>query len=426
MQRLDAAVQRLLQHLDVVGDAVVGALRQRQDPRLLVLRRAGEGIRLDPLLDAVGMEFPQRNRADDAEVVARRRQEYGNRAGHRDRMQDRHVAIAIDDRDVAGCDVGVPDHLVRRRRAVGDEVAVVGVEDARRVALGGGDRARVIEQLPQLVDGIADVGAQHVLAEELVEHLADRALEEGDAARVAGTVPRVGAVLRVVDERTEERWGERVEIGFHLANDVPRDEFRRVLEHVDEAMQLAQHVVRNVPRRARFPVEVDRDLGVLEADLGDELAQVEDGGIELRTWREFLVVDRQDEGGGAALLLRELREVAVARDAEHLHAFLLDRRRERANAEARSVLGAEVLVDDDERKAELHGAGLLEGGRAAPVARAGERRRELSGESRALAMRGAGRSLPGGGGRCWSATSGTGHACSRGLRAGQAGLPDQR
>src|SRR5437660_7159247 len=34
MQRLDAAVQRVLQHLHVIGDAVIGALRERQDPRL--------------------------------------------------------------------------------------------------------------------------------------------------------------------------------------------------------------------------------------------------------------------------------------------------------------------------------------------------------------------------------------------------------
>jgi hypothetical protein len=63
---------------------------------------------------------------------------------------------------------------------------VIGVEDPCGVALGRRDRPRVIEQLPQLVDRIADVGAQHVLAEELVEHLADGALQERDAAGVPG------------------------------------------------------------------------------------------------------------------------------------------------------------------------------------------------------------------------------------------------
>ena len=70
----------------------------------------------------------------------------------------------------------------------------------------------VVEQLAELVDRVADVGAQHVLAEELVEHLADRALQERDAARVARAVPRIGAVLRVVDQRAEERRRQRVEV----------------------------------------------------------------------------------------------------------------------------------------------------------------------------------------------------------------------
>ena len=66
---------------------------------------------------------------------------------------------------------------------------MVGVEDARRVALGRGDRPGVVEQLPELLDRVADVGAQHVLAEELVEHLADRALQEGHAAGMPGAMP---------------------------------------------------------------------------------------------------------------------------------------------------------------------------------------------------------------------------------------------
>ena len=39
-------------------------------------------------------------------------------------------------------------------------------------------------------------------------------------------------------------------------------------------MQLAQDVVRDVLRGARFAVQVDRDLGVAKPDLADELAVV--------------------------------------------------------------------------------------------------------------------------------------------------------
>ncbi len=229
---------------------------------------------------------------------------------------------------------------------------MVGVEDARGVALGGRHRSGVVEQLAEFFDGVADVGAQHVLAEELVEHLADRALEEGDAARVAGAVPGVGAVGRVVHQGAEEGRRQRVEVGLGFAHDVAGDELRRVLEHVDEAVQLAQDVVRNMAAGARLAVQEDRDFGVLVADLLDEGAQLGDGFLFLVG--QFLVIDRQDEGRGAALLLGEGTQVAVAGDAQHVHAFLLDGFRQRTDAEARGVLGAEVLVDDDDRKVEAH------------------------------------------------------------------------
>ena len=62
-------------------------------------------------------------------------------------------------------------------------------EDTRGVAFGGSDRSRVIKQLAQLVDCVAHVGAQHVFAEELVKHLAHRALQKCHAAGMSGTMP---------------------------------------------------------------------------------------------------------------------------------------------------------------------------------------------------------------------------------------------
>ena len=109
-------------------------------------------------------------------------------------------------------------------------------------------RAGVVEQLAEFLDRVAHVGAQHVLAEELVEHLADRALQERHAAGVAGAVPGIRAVLRVVEQRLEERRRHAVEVALGFADDVAGHELRRVLEHVDEAVQLAQDVVRDVLR----------------------------------------------------------------------------------------------------------------------------------------------------------------------------------
>jgi hypothetical protein len=56
------------------------------------------------------------------------------------------------------------------------------------------------------------------------------------------------------------------------------------------------------------------------------------------------------------LLLRKLRQVAVAGDAQHLEALGFDGLRQRADAQTGGVFGAEVFVDDDDGKAEFHGA----------------------------------------------------------------------
>ncbi len=55
-------------------------------------------------------------------------------------------------------------------------------------------------------------------------------------------------------------------------------------------------------------------------------------------------------------------QVAVAGHAQHLHAFVLDRLGQRADARAGGVLGAEVFVDDDDGETEFHRA-ILDGKR---------------------------------------------------------------
>ncbi len=45
-----------------------------------------------------------------------------------------------------------------------------------------------------------------------------------------------------------------------------RHEFRRVFVHVNKAMQFAQNAVGNMARGARFAVQINRDVGILEAN----------------------------------------------------------------------------------------------------------------------------------------------------------------
>ena len=106
-----------------------------------------------------------------------------------------------------------------------------------------------------------------------------------------------------------------------------------------------------------LPVQIDRDVRVLEADLADEPAQIVQHLFRVASPAvgELLVVDRQDERRSAALLLGELGEVAIAGHAEDLHPFVFDRLGQRANPQAGCVFGTKVLVDDDDRKPKLHG-----------------------------------------------------------------------
>ena len=299
MQRLDVAIEHVLEHFHVVQNTVIGALGDGENARLAALGSPCKRIGINLFLNVLRLEFLQRNRPDDAEMVARRRQKHRYRTGHDDGVQHRLVAVAIHHHDIVRRHVGMPHHLVGCGRAVGDEKTMIGIEDACGIALRCCYRTGVIQQLAELVNGVANVGAQHVLAKELVEHLPDRALQKCHPARVTRAVPGVRTVLGVMRQRAEKRWRKAIQVGACLANDVSRHKFRRVLEHVDEAMQLTQDVIGNVARSARFAIQIDRDIGIAKADFLDKGAQVQYGRIEFRPGREFLIVDRQDKGTGA-------------------------------------------------------------------------------------------------------------------------------
>ena len=169
-------------------------------------------------------------------------------------------------------------------------------------------------------------------------------------------MPGIGAVVGVVHQRAEERRRQAVQIRFGFADDVARDEFRRIFEHVDETMQFAQDIVRNVARGARFTVQINRDIGVLVADFFDEGAQRFQGvvGFLDGAGAELFIVDRQHEGRCARLLLGKLRQIAVAGHAQHFHAFFFHCGGKGANAQAGRIFRTEILVDDDDGETKFH------------------------------------------------------------------------
>jgi hypothetical protein len=86
-------------------------------------------------------------------------------------------------------------------------------------------------------------------------------------------------------------------------------------------MQFAQDVVGDVARGFGFAVHIDRHIQILAPHFLNEVAQVQHGRVQIRAGCELFVVNRQNEGAGAALLLRKLAQIAVAGNAQHLKAF---------------------------------------------------------------------------------------------------------
>ena len=139
----------------------------------------------------------------------------------------------------------------------------------------------MIEELSQFFHGITYVGAQHILAEKLVEHLSDRTFQECDTTGVSRTMPGIGTVRGVVGERAKKRRHDGIEIGPRLAPDVTRQELRRIFQHMDEAVQLAQDVVRNMARGAGFAMQKNGNLGIAEANLFHKGTQIRQGQLRL-------------------------------------------------------------------------------------------------------------------------------------------------
>ena len=174
MQDIDLAVELFLDHFVVVDNAVVGRLRDRHDSRLGCLI-FDERVFGDLGLDRLPVKFRARDRTNDAVMIARGHQKDRYRARERNGVQNRFMAVAIDDDHVARRHGIIPDNLIGGRRAVRDKKEVVAPEDARCIFLGLGHRARVFQKLPEFFNGITDIRAQHVFAEKLMKHLPDRA-----------------------------------------------------------------------------------------------------------------------------------------------------------------------------------------------------------------------------------------------------------
>ena len=122
-------------------------------------------------------------------------------------MVDRLVAVAVQQHLVARRQQRLEDHLVGGRRAVGGEVGLARAERLRGQALRLHDHAGGVQQRVEHLDRHREVGAQQVLAGEVVEVAHPRAALVRVAAAVAWRVPAVLGHAHVVLQLVVERRG---------------------------------------------------------------------------------------------------------------------------------------------------------------------------------------------------------------------------
>src|SRR6185437_12648082 len=113
--------------------------------------------------------------------------------------------------------------------AVEHEIGLLGPEDRRRLLLRLKRRAFVGQEIAELEDRIVEVVAKDCFPQMLDEDAPDRAPAIEDAPVVARAGPELVAFLLEVDQRPEERGLERLGILLEARDQVPGDEFRRLL-----------------------------------------------------------------------------------------------------------------------------------------------------------------------------------------------------
>ncbi len=126
-------------------------------------------------------------------------------AGQHHAVMVRLVAVAVDDRDIAGRQQRLDRHLVGGRSAVGHEEDPVGAERTRSLVLRALDVAGRLQEAVEAAGGGAAFGEEQVDPVELA-HVADpvgleHRLAAGDRQRVEGADRPLRILLEVVEER---------------------------------------------------------------------------------------------------------------------------------------------------------------------------------------------------------------------------------
>ncbi len=120
------------------------------------------------------------------------------------------------------------------------------VRSAPKIAAALQRRSLMDKEIAEIQDRIVEVVAEHGFAQVLDKDPADRTAVIEDAAIVPGTGPQLVATLGVVDERAEERRLQGLGILLEPADQILGNEFRRLLGEEDVAIDVIEHLDRDV------------------------------------------------------------------------------------------------------------------------------------------------------------------------------------
>ncbi len=338
--------------LGVVDRAVIGALLDHGDAeRPLALpgvRVLDQRIGADALADRGLVQLLRSDRADQAVGVAVGREIDRNAARHQKRaLMGGLVVVAVEQDEVALGDEARQHDLVGRRRAVQHEIGLLRPEDGGGLLLRLKRRAFMGQEVAELEDRVVEVVAEHRLAQMLHEDAADRAAAVEDAAIVAGTGPELVALLGVIDQGAEERRLQRLGVLLETRHEVPCDELRRLLGKEHIAIDIVQHLDRNILEPLAPDEDHDRHVEPSPPHHVDQR-----GGLALDAL--LAPVDHKEADRGVGLD-GDLRVLDPAR-LDHLEPHPLDRGDDLVDPEALEIVGVEHRRGEKEGKSleEVH------------------------------------------------------------------------
>ena len=226
----------------------------------------------------------------------------------------------------------VQHDLVGRRGAVEHEIGLLRPEDRRRLFLRLKRRPFVGQEIAEFEDRIVEVVAKDRFAQMLDEDAPDRAAAIEDAAVVARTGPQLIAFFLVVDERAEERRLQRIGVLLEARDQVPGDEFGRLLGQEHIAVDEVEHFDRNVLEALAPHQNDDRHVEAALAHQVDERS-----GLPLDALLAPVDDHAADRGVG---LHRDLGVLETPR-LDDLESHPLDRGYDLVDPEALEIVGVE-------------------------------------------------------------------------------------